>query len=112
METRKTNKKNKNKKTEKGDARSRPRTRRTHPCALIIKPTEKKIFADILNEVKKEATLQDVGLAHDAVMKGVRHNSDLDDVVCVRKNYGGMQKATLRLPIQQPESFLRSSRTA
>ena len=63
VETRKTKKKKENKKKEKEDGRSRLRTRRTRPCALIVNPTEKKSYADILNEVEKEPTLQEVVLA-------------------------------------------------
>ena len=69
METRKTRKKKENKKKEKEDGRSRLRTRRTRPCALIIKPTEGKSYVDIMNEVKKEQTLQEVGLAVARVRK-------------------------------------------
>ena len=54
---------------DKEDGRSRLRTKRTGPCALIIKPTEVKSYTDIINEVKKEPTLQKVGLAVARVRK-------------------------------------------
>ena len=69
VETRKTKKKKENKKKEKEDGRSRLRTRRTRPCVLILKLTDKKSYSDILNEVKREPTLQDVGLAVARVRK-------------------------------------------
>ena len=45
---------------------------------------------------------------HDAVTKalGAGHNVDLDTVVYVRKIYGGMQKATLRMPIEAARKLL------
>ena len=68
VETRKMKKKKENKKEGKEDGRSRLWTRRTRPCALMIKST-KKSYADILIEVKKELTLQVVGLAVARVRK-------------------------------------------
>ena len=153
-------------KKEHEDSRSRLRTRRTRSSALIIKPSKGKSYADIIKEVKKDPTLQEVGLGvakvrntlagdvllildtdnqdktttfsekirdvlgenvtinariqlitleitrldetttkekvHNAVLKAVgeRHKIDLDAVLYVRKTYGGMQKAIVRLPIQ------------
>ena len=51
---------------------------------------------------------------HDAVTKalGVGHNVDLDAVVYVRKMYGGMQKATLGLPIQTARKLLEKPTSA
>ena len=50
---------------------------------------------------------------HDAMTNalGVGHNVDLDAVVYVRKIYGGMQKATLRLTIIQAP-YLKSPQSA
>ena len=163
--------KKENKKKEKEDGRSRLQTRRTRPCAIIIKPTEGKSHADIINEVKKEPTLQEVGLAvarvrktlagdvllildkdnqdkiatfsekirvvlggdvtinarvqlitleitrldgtatkeeaHNAVTKAFGEGPNVHlDVVYVRKTYGGMKKAILRLPIQAARKLL------
>ena len=50
---------------------------------------------------------------HDAVTKalGEGHNVDVDAVVYVRKTYGGMQKAILRLPIQAARKLLEKPMT-
>ena len=68
VETRKMEKKE-IKKEENEYSRSMLRTRRTHPCALIIKPSEGKSYADIINKIKKDPTLHKVGLGVARVRK-------------------------------------------
>ena len=69
VETTKKKKKMKENKKKKEDGRLRLLTRQTRPCAIIAKPTDGKSCADILNEVKKEPTLEDVCLAVARVRK-------------------------------------------
>ena len=65
VETKKTREmKNKEK---NGLVQTKQRSRR--PCVFVIKPRDGKTYADVLSKVKKDTTLQDVGLAVATVRK-------------------------------------------
>ena len=67
---------------------TKKRSTRLRPCALVIKPTEGKTYADDLSKVKKNTTLQDVGFA----VAGVRKT--LSDDVLLILNMDNQGKAT------------------
>ena len=61
--------KNKVKNGSKKKVQTKQWRRRLRPCALVIKPTENKTYADVLSKVKKDTTLQEVGLPVAGVRK-------------------------------------------
>ena len=70
VETKKTKmKKNKEKNGPKKKVPTKQLSRCQRPCALVIKPTEGKTYSDVLSKVKKDTTLQEVGLAVAGVRK-------------------------------------------
>lgn len=176
VETKKTKKKKKKEeRRKKSDGRTRQRSRRLRPNALVIKPSEGMTYADVLSKVKKDTTLQEVGLAVTGVRKTLsgdvllvlnKENQDkvaeitekismalgedatinarvqlmtleltrldgtttkeeicealikelgdnycvgADAVLSLRKAYGGMQTALLRLPAQTAKRLLEKS---
>ena len=89
VETKKTKmKKNKEKNDPKKKVQTKQRSRRLRPCALGIKPTEGKTYADVFSKVKKVIILQDVGLA----VAGVRKMLSGDVLLILNKDNQG--KAT------------------
>ena len=63
---------------------TKQRSRRLRPCDLIIKPTEGKTYADVLSKVKKDTTLQEVGLA----VSGVCETLSGDVLILNKDNQG------------------------
>ena len=78
-------KKNKEMKGPKEKEQTKQRSRRLRPCALVIKPTEGKTYADVLSKVKKDTTLQDVSLA----VAGVRKTLSGDVLLILNKDNQG-----------------------
>ena len=89
VETKKTKKKkNKEKNGPKKKVQTKMQSRRLRPCALVIKSTEGKTYANVLSKVKKDITLQDVNLA----VAGVRKTLSGDVLLILNKDNQG--KAT------------------
>ena len=101
VETKKTKmKKNKEKNGPKKKVPTKQLSRCQRPCALVIKPTEGKTYSDVLSKVKKDTTLQEVGLA----VAGVRKTLSGDVLLILSKDNQGkateirMQEITLQVP--------------
>ena len=87
-EEEKNEKNNREKNGPKKKVQTKQWRRRLRPCALVIKPTEGKAYADVLSKVKKDTTLQDVGFA----VAGVRKTLSGDVLLILNKDNQG--KAT------------------
>ena len=75
VETNKTKeKRNKEKNGLRKKVQTKQWSRRLRPGAFVIKPTIGKTYADVLSKVKKDTTLQDVGLAAVGVCKTLSAN--------------------------------------
>ena len=76
VETKRTKKKkNKEKNGPKKKVQTEQLNRRLRSDALVIKPTEGKTYADVLSKVKKDSTIQEVGLAVAGVQKLRRYRA-------------------------------------
>ena len=78
-------KKNKEMKGPKEKEQTKQRSRCLRPCALVIKPTEGKTYADVFSKVKKDTTLQDVSLE----VAGVRKTLSYDVLLILNKDNQG-----------------------
>ena len=87
--------KKKEKNGPKKKVQTKQRNRRLRICTLVIKPREVRMYADVLGEVEKDTSLQNVGLA----VAGVRKTFSGNVLLVLNKDNQG--KATENRPEDQ-----------